>query len=836
MKRRALGLWPPTWARRAGDSHTSKSFIAAPDDRSTTVVEQQRQLAERIATLDDTPPPFRDRGIVTAIGGGHIAGGWVFLSLLRQIHRCRLPVEIWYLGDDDLAPPLRAEFERFDVTFVDASRDERLSGQRPANGWELKASAIVLSRFAEVLWLDADLIPLIDPTALFDDPHYHWTGALFWPDIRRVNRFNPIWTIAGTTPTDGPEFETGIVVLDKRRHWPELQLTLHFNRQSSFYYRYLIGEKDTFQIAWRLRDAPRALPAHHPEIAHGSYPGEAADQPELVGLWQHNFAGTRIALHQTDLCLVAWGRNPNVPDDPYTAERDEALAELRRIWNGDFGERPAPRLNGAAPTDVATIRHFAYLRPSIERRDLELLPDGQIGYGARAVERFWRVEDDGGSPRLILSSRARDTCVLQLQDDGRWRGNWLEYEQGSAELIPLSSNEHSDPTARDPRPRLLYITPVAPAESGNGVAMRAGQVLRRLTATHRVSVLILPLYPSVAAASAPPWLEERCTAIRSAPPPVPYDEATVAPHERADWQSAWIDEIGRAYDESFDTIHFFRSATIPLASAYLKRPELQRAVIQIDLDDVESRTLHRLAVLYARHGFEAESAEVERRSNLAFHIEQQLLTEWDRIFVCSEIDRLDLEQRLPEHRAEIVVLTNRVHLPVAPPLQRVSTPRTLLYVGTLSYFPNVDGLIWFCREVLPRIREWSPIAQRLLIVGSGPTDDIRDLEHIPEVEIIGEVEQLADWYARADLVIVPLRAGGGTRIKLLEALAYRRPVVSTTLAAEGLDVQDGTHLLIGDRPAVFARHCLRLLEERDLAEQLAANGRALIEAHYAITD
>jgi hypothetical protein len=190
-----------------------------------------------MATLADDPPPFRGRGIVTAIGGGHIAGGWVLLTLLRQIHHCRLPIEVWYLNDADLSPELRTEFGRFDVEFVNASRDPRVTGPRPANGWALKACAIALSRFAEVLWLDADLLPLVDPATLFDVPDFRWTGALFWPDIRPVNRFNPIWSIAGTTAPDGPEFESGIVLLDKRRHWPELLLALHFNQQSDFYYR-----------------------------------------------------------------------------------------------------------------------------------------------------------------------------------------------------------------------------------------------------------------------------------------------------------------------------------------------------------------------------------------------------------------------------------------------------------------------------------------------------------------------------------------------------------------------------------------------------------------------
>ena len=287
---------------------------------------------------------------------------------------------------------------------------------------------------------------------------------------------------------------------------------------------------------------------------------------------------------------------------------------------------------------------------------------------------------------------------------------------------------------------------------------------------------------------------------------------------------------------SFDVIHIFRMFTLKYAQRYLDSATNQPATLQLDLDDVESRTQQRLARLYSRHRLDAERAEAEHLATRAEVTERQLLNSWDRIFVCSAEDMADLDARFPTHRAEIVVLPNRVLLPLEPPPPPRGTPLTLLCVGTLSYFPNADGVIWFCREVLPVIRELSAVQLRLLVVGTGATDEVRDLAHIPEVEIVGEVEGVDEWYQRADLVIVPLRAGGGTRIKLLEALAHQRPVVSTSIAAEGLAVIDGTHLLIGDRPAVFARHCLRLLQDEILANQLAANGRELVEERYALSE
>jgi len=370
---------------------------------------------------------------------------------------------------------------------------------------------------------------------------------------------------------------------------------------------------------------------------------------------------------------------------------------------------------------------------------------------------------------------------------------------------------------------------------GNGLAMRAANVLRLLTATNRVFVLIIPLYPPGTATEQPAWMAEFCEDVRWARPPVEYTRETILDSEYEGWQHAWMEEVARAYtDQSFDIIHVFRLATLHYAGLALERRENQRAIRQLDLDDIESRTHMRLAALYARRNREADRVEALRLANRAATSERQLLTSWDRIFICSETDKADLEARLPHHRAEIVVLPNRVQLPANPLPPPHSLPFTLLYVGTLNYFPNADGIIWFCQEVLPIIRELSPLHIRLWIVGTGATDELLDLAHIPEVEVIGEVERVDPWYHRADLVIVPLCAGGGTRIKLIEALAYRRPVVGTSIAAEGLDVVDGTHLLIGDRPDVFARHCLRLLQDTSLAERLAAQGRSLVEERYAL--
>jgi glycosyltransferase involved in cell wall biosynthesis len=288
---------------------------------------------------------------------------------------------------------------------------------------------------------------------------------------------------------------------------------------------------------------------------------------------------------------------------------------------------------------------------------------------------------------------------------------------------------------------------------------------------------------------------------------------------------SWIEAAPPAYpSDAFDVIHVFRSATLPFAERYLKRDGGRRVEWHLDLDDVESRVQERLARLYERHGRVTEQSVAERQAKESARQEVEFLGDWDRVYVCSEQDRNELQRRAGRRRAGIVVLPNVVRLPPDPPPAPRSSRPTILYLGTFGYFPNVDAAVWLCREILPVIRKQSP----------GP--EVRALRHIPEVEFVGEVPDIAPWYARADLVVVALRAGGATRIKLLEALAYRRPVVSTSIRAEGLDLVDDEHLLIADRGRHFGQQCLRLLGDAGLAARLAEAGRRRVEQRYSLQD
>jgi glycosyltransferase involved in cell wall biosynthesis len=153
-----------------------------------------------------------------------------------------------------------------------------------------------------------------------------------------------------------------------------------------------------------------------------------------------------------------------------------------------------------------------------------------------------------------------------------------------------------------------------------------------------------------------------------------------------------------------------------------------------------------------------------------------------------------------------------------------------LYTGTFGYPPNAEGLAWLLAEVWPQIRSRVPDAE-LLVVGKDPPDDLVAAAG-DDVTIAGWVPEMQPWFDRAQAVLVPIRSGGGTRLKVLDGLASGRPVVSTTMGAEGIDVTPGEDALVADGAEAFADAAARALTEGDLAGRIGAAGRRLAETTY----
>jgi polysaccharide biosynthesis protein PslH len=180
----------------------------------------------------------------------------------------------------------------------------------------------------------------------------------------------------------------------------------------------------------------------------------------------------------------------------------------------------------------------------------------------------------------------------------------------------------------------------------------------------------------------------------------------------------------------------------------------------------------------------------------------------------------------------ISVLPTGVDTDYFRPSEVCSQRGRMIFVGSMDWDPNEDGVVWFLEEVYPRIRQEMPEAG-FYIVGRNPSARLRRIagEH-PHVTVTGRVADVRPYLAASEVVVVPLRVGGGTRIKIPEAMAMAKPVVSTSIGAEGLPFQDGRELCIADQPAEFARTVLRLLANDSLRESISAAARAsVVENH-----
>jgi len=201
---------------------------------------------------------------------------------------------------------------------------------------------------------------------------------------------------------------------------------------------------------------------------------------------------------------------------------------------------------------------------------------------------------------------------------------------------------------------------------------------------------------------------------------------------------------------------------------------------------------------------------------------------FDKCIVVSEIDRAALRQSNPN--LDPIIVPNGVDTTQHNLLPEPATCNKIIFVGNMRYLPNVDGANFFCKEIFPLIKRKVPEA-KLLLVGSTPIDAVRSLAS-ENILVTGYVESVIPYYQESAISIVPLRAGSGTRLKILESMALGRPVVSTTLGCEGLTVSHAENILIADTPTDFAAHIIQLLHDPKMRQHLITNARQLVETSY----
>jgi glycosyltransferase involved in cell wall biosynthesis len=381
--------------------------------------------------------------------------------------------------------------------------------------------------------------------------------------------------------------------------------------------------------------------------------------------------------------------------------------------------------------------------------------------------------------------------------------------------------------------RILYVTPFPPSPRFSGTGIRLHNTLRALSDWGRIRLVAL-VRPEDRGLleDCRPWCDE-----------VVAVDATQAfrslwPEEgRSRWAS-YRDAVGTLTPASlrFRDADAFRSlvarvgADAPdltwIAKSWLAGtmtlPREGRVVV--DFDDLEYRVLARTARLTPWYGSKWLYEPLEIWKQRRF--ERGLCRRVTRALVCTERDRGALGGD------NVRVLPNCIEVaPVASPVDEV--PGRMLFVGKMDYGPNVDAVQHFCRSILPAIRDREPRAH-LHVVGREPSAAVRALHTGSDVVVTGTVSDVAPHFEAASVVVVPLRIGGGTRVKILEALGRRKAVVSTPVGAEGLEVEDRVQVAIAGPGRDFAVRCADLLVDEPGRRKLGDAGRRLVEQRYSL--
>lgn len=261
---------------------------------------------------------FTGDGIVICAGGERLfTCAYVQIRVLREVLGCQLPIEVWHMGRVEVDRDMTALLEGLGgIEVVDAGDKYEYGG-----GWELKAVAIVNSRFRRVLLLDADNMPAVDPTWVFTDDMLDEFGAILWPGVHRVRSDNPIWSAVGIFGRDVRGLDSGQVVVDKAQCWGALQVAGFMNRRSDFTYRHLYGDRDTFLIGFLKTRTFFASVPFLPDV-------------DRYCLYQKGFDGEIAFQHRHNAKWRYRGDNPMIPGFQHEAAAFRFLNDLRSAWSG----------------------------------------------------------------------------------------------------------------------------------------------------------------------------------------------------------------------------------------------------------------------------------------------------------------------------------------------------------------------------------------------------------------------------------------------------------------------------------------------------------------------
>ena len=376
-----------------------------------------------------------------------------------------------------------------------------------------------------------------------------------------------------------------------------------------------------------------------------------------------------------------------------------------------------------------------------------------------------------------------------------------------------------------PSRSILLVAPSWPYPPTWGFAMRVYHLAKQLSTRHRVSLLTYggdgfaqepggSIFESVHLVGPPAAMRSKRQAqARSLFSPRSYHMGSLRSHEM---EAVLTNLLSR---HVFDIVQL-ESSQMGFCAPIVGIPTA------LDEHNVEYMLLKRLAGAETALGRKAfghlEAGKVRREELRAW-------TQCDGAIFTSAADMAAMHSALPERDA--CVVPNGVDPEYFRPSSDEVEPSTVVFTGAINYRPNTDAVAYFVRDVMPRLLRLKP-STKFVVVGQGAPDWLLRMSS-SNVVFTGAVRDVRPYLAAASVVVAPLRAGSGTRLKILEALAMEKPVVTTTIGCEGLAVIDGDHLCIADDTQQFAEATAWLMSHRKLAAEIGGAGRALAEREYS---
>ncbi len=384
---------------------------------------------------------------------------------------------------------------------------------------------------------------------------------------------------------------------------------------------------------------------------------------------------------------------------------------------------------------------------------------------------------------------------------------------------------------------LLFLTSQVPYPPRQGGALRAWGMISALARHHAIT--ILSFHDAAGVPPLPPHWSDISLDVVPEPPPRPFSRrlGDLLLSRRPDMalrleSLLFRQHLGeRLAARPFDAVHIEGIEMAP----FLDVLERARPRPQIIFDDFNCEFLLQKRAFLAdlRHPVRWHGAlySLVQWGRLRRY-EAEICRRADCVIAVSEADAQALRALVPGLRP--VVVPNGVDVsaydPQTPPAPGM-TAHALVFTGKMDFRPNVDAVLWFAGEVLPRIRERVPDVQ-FWVVGQRPHRRLEALRGHPAVILTGYVEDTRPSIAGATVYVAPLRIGGGTRLKLLEAMAMGRAVVATRLGAEGYEVQDGRELLLADDAETFAAAVVSLLRDPARRAAIGRAARRFVESYY----